>query len=169
VFERGTDIEEKLAGYGTPYLTVSRTPLVSVSKVEYNGSEVASSLYEIHDASAGELFHTSGVWYWTAGYIDDIGGGPQPGTERKLYTVTHTAGYIMPGNANRDLPADLEQACLETVEWLYHSSGGDPTVESVKLLSYTVKYRSGTRKGEDEESTLPPFVRAVCKRYQRYM
>jgi hypothetical protein len=56
--------------------------------------------------------------------------------------ITYTTGYYMPGDALRDLPDDLERACIDTVVALwYRPDRGDPSikmdrVDGVGLTSY---------------------------------
>jgi hypothetical protein len=54
----------------------------------------------------------------------DIAGSPLAGSERKILRVVYDAGYVTPaqvdtGNGGfagqRDLPFDLEHACVQTV------------------------------------------------------
>jgi hypothetical protein len=44
--------------------------------------------------------------------------------------VTYRGGYLLPGQANRNLPASIEAACVELVSGYWHSRGRDPLVKS---------------------------------------
>ncbi len=95
IFQRNTAITEKVAGYGRNRLRVSRTPLNGVTSIAYDGIYLASDSIEVDDARAG-IIHVEGGVYWTAYAKGDISHGPLPGTERKLYTIVHDAGWVSP-------------------------------------------------------------------------
>jgi len=87
--------EEDLGGFGGFYLRVSRTPLLTIALIEYDGETIDSSNYEIDTPGAG-MIRSLGGFNWTAGSWQGITPEPIPGTERKLYAVTYAGGYLTP-------------------------------------------------------------------------
>ncbi len=57
------------------------------------------------------------------------GGCLVPWCARTL-VVTYVAGYLLPGDIGRDLPADVERACLVIATDLHAALGRDPTLRS---------------------------------------
>jgi hypothetical protein len=168
-FHREDDIEEKLPGYSSMFLSVSRCPIVSVSSIEYDGAELDSSGYEIHDAGAGMIYGLSG-WVWTNAWANaPIGDVPLPGTERKLYTVTYNGGYVTPNQvalstfSTRTLPYDLEDAIVDMVVDKYRSLGRDSSITSEKVLTGAVTYggAQAVAVGHRAASVLAKYMRAV--------
>ena len=158
--------EESLAGYGTPRLLLSLTPVLSVTEVLLDGTEVDPASYSIEDADAGILRH-SNCWAWTG--VNRGGLPPQTdraaGSERPAYALTYTGGYVTPaqaagGGPARSLPYDLEEACIQAVVALYRGNGRDPEVASEALGAYSVSYR-GQVGGIVPDKMLPLLARYV--------
>jgi hypothetical protein len=158
---------EKQAGYGRPLMVLGKAPVLSVASVTYDGQTIQSSDYEIQDAEAGLLRNVSGAWCWTAAIQSGITYTPAPGTERKLYEVTYSCGYVTPAKAadlglDRTLPYDLEDACILLAAMRYHTAGRDPTLAAVKLLSHSESYRNSAHS-----SSMPPRVVEILDKYKR--
>ena len=110
-------------------LILSRLPVVSVASITCNGAVVDLAGFEV-DAEAGLVRqHGAGVSAdeWSHPWDDRRGWRP-------LRTmVTYAAGYLLPNDPGRNLPDDVERACLEMVKALWFSSGSgarDPGVRS---------------------------------------
>lgn len=167
-FYRNSGHAESVPGYGGRYLRVSdHLPIVSVSAITYDGDTVNSSTYDIHDSEAGEIV-SDGTWSWTATESTDITRDPIVGTEEALYEVTYTGGWITPkqdddGVGSRNLPYDIERACIDLVKALYYQRTIDPSVQSKKVSKGSVTYSGGS----GAMSHLPPRTRQVIQRYQR--
>ncbi len=155
---------ERVAGYGTQKLLLSRRPIVSVQAVTIEDVTVDASEYVVpavgsEDADAGVLFRRAG-WTWTARLQADA---PQPheiaGTEEKAYLVSYTAGYVLPSAVSgRDLPYDLEHACIIAAASIFRSKG-----KYSKLVSMSAD-------GEQRpwyDYVLPPNARALLAPYKR--
>lgn len=161
-------IEEDVPGYGNTLIHVSRTPLLSIDSITFEGSTVDSDDYSIYSADAGSIF-TSYGWYWTA----CSNTSPAPiglvGTEDKDYTVTYDGGYVTPQqaaddeNLTRSLPYDLEDACIREVVTRYRNKARDLSVTSEKLGSAAVSYRDASGSA----GFWSPGVKEVLDKYRR--
>jgi hypothetical protein len=124
------------------------TAVASVVLLDESGSVLdsyASTDYAI-DLEHGELWRSGG-------WVD--GGMP-------IYRVTYTAGYITPSQAGtRDLPWDLEEACLRGVAMLWHASG-QPLVSSSSRGDQSISLRETT-------GLLPPECVDVAMAYRRVL
>lgn len=133
-FHYGADIVEKVAGYGTTLVVLSRRPVLSVASVVVDGSPVTD--YTVHDVEAGLLHRASG-WPWTASTQASVTYHQVPGTEERSIVVTYTGGYVTPVQATaqlpRTLPYDLEQLCIDGVVALFRDRGVNKAMKSEKL------------------------------------
>lgn len=162
-FQKDTVTDEKHIGTGGKILILDRWPLVSITSISYDGTDLSSAEYEIYDADVGQVYHKTGVWQWTAPAINNIAGDPYPGDERKLYAATYVGGYVLPNDGGeRTLPYDLEQAAIDYTVWRWHQLGQDMSIQSEKYSRYSVTY------GEVDDSGIPAAIRAVVDKYRRY-
>lgn len=140
-------IVERVAGYGTARLVVTRRPLRAITSITLrsgaSAQEIDADGYVIDDAELGWIASIAGGWCWTT-----AGAGLEPngiaGQEYKGYTVTYTGGWITPDQAGgalvRDLPDDIEAACLALAVLSWRSRGRDTSIRERKLMSASVKY-----------------------------
>lgn len=49
------------------------------------------------------------------------------------YEVTYRAGFILPGSANSDLPADIEDAAILAVRYAWADRNRDPTLKALEI------------------------------------
>lgn len=140
-------IVERVVGWGAQRLTVTRRPLRAVSEVALmilsTAEVVDADTYEIEDAAQGWLLKTGGTWAWTTAGVGLTPDGVA-GQERQGYRVTYTGGWITPGLATgelvRDLPYDIEEACLQLAVLSWRTKGRDASIRERKLLSGSIKY-----------------------------
>lgn len=157
---------EKVAGFGTQNLIATLTPLKSITSIKFDAALVAATDYSIADANAGFIFRDTG-WLWTAASIRGVTYDPYPGSEKAQYELTYAGGYITQPRVDaiplltRDLPYDLEDACVRLVSQRYADKGGELGIKSESLMSYSVSY------GEDDPSGIPSEVRSILDRYAR--
>ena len=150
-------IEEKIAGSGDAFLFVGRTPVTSITSVVWLGddSTVSGSLYEIWDVDQGAIYNSSG-WNYTR--LSD--------TQIDRYKVTYIGGWITPqqdaddGGLTRNLPFDLETACINIVTALWQKKGQDRTVKSESIMGASVSY-------ESHDSGMDASVIATLDNYKR--
>lgn len=100
------------------YLVLGRRPIVSVAGVTENGVTVDSCDYQI-EATTGKLRRLSSnlpaAWPCT------------------LVVVTYTAGWLLPEQDKRNLPADIEQAAIECIVAQYAAKGRDQNVKAENI------------------------------------
>ena len=153
----GSAIVEKVAGSGDAFLWISRTPLSSVTSILWLGdsSTVGSSTYEIYEADQGSIYRSAG---WNNTNIS--------ATDYTRYQVTYVGGWITPqqdaddGALTRNLPWDLETACISMVVGLWRQKGADRTIRSESVLNTSVHY-------ERHAGGIDPSVRAILDTYKR--
>ena len=119
---------ETFNGSASP-LILSRLPVVSVASIQCNGIALDPAGCEV-DAEAALIRHQDGRWSDPGcfGLWDD-----RMAWSPLRTVVTYTAGYLLPNDPGRNLPDDVERACLEMVKALWFSSGSgarDPGVRS---------------------------------------
>jgi hypothetical protein len=82
-----------------------------------------------------------------------------------VVVVDYVAGWILPGEANADLPADLQQAVIDLAKGLWFRAGRDPRVKSEEIFEvHRVDYWVGAM---GETGDLPPEVASVFDAYRR--
>lgn len=161
-FHYSAPIVERVAGYATRFLLISRRPLLAIASITAHSTTLTADSYAIHDAQAGVISRVYGAWGQNA-----LGWGverePISGSETREYTVTYSGGWVTPtqatGELPRSLPHDIEAACLALAVQEYRQRGRDLSVTSKKVLSASVGYAQGG-------AALPPSVEQVVMRYR---
>lgn len=153
---------EKVIGEGTDKIVLSRRPIVSISEIRYKDQVISSSSYEIlGDGVSGIVQSTSGGFVWTAHHVVDVSFSKVPGTELQSFEVDYTGGYYLPSDsANRNLPYDLEEACISLVISRYNSLTRDQNIKSERILSYGVTYF---------DRSVSPEVQEVLNHYRSWV
>lgn len=161
-FARET-VQETIAGSGTRLLGLTRRPVVSVSQVLENS--VAITDWSIEDGEAGALYRQNGwvrggaggwdVIAWSSGYL-------LPGTPLERYVVTYVSGYLLPSEASRTLPQDVEAAAIETVAAWYAAGERDPALEGITVGDVTERYAPPA-----ETRAIPPRARDLLAAYRQ--
>lgn len=162
-FKQAT-VTEKLAGYGRPYLMVSRLPLNSITSITYDGGAVSAGDYEIANATTGEIMHKTGVWNDTSKQSLNASLTKTPYSEGKLYTVVYSGGYVLPGNSGRTLPADIEAACVMAVSSMYSRRLDNPDIVK-ESLSGVASVEYGSTSG-NTTAQLPAAAAAILDKYR---
>lgn len=141
---------ETLQGFGRVRLILGLTPVVSITSIEIDDSEIDEEEYSLEDAALGLVYRQAG-WPFTGlvrGALthQDV----DPGTEEKVITATYAGGWVTPYQAAsggwagpaRSLPFEIEEACIQTAVSLYRRSGIDQAIASESLGDYSVSYRA---------------------------
>lgn len=153
--DKGTAVAEYYAGSGTEFLTLRRPPLVSITSIAYDGTTLDSDTYAIHDADAGILYRSAG-WIKALPSTGDVSGTVAHDLGERRYLVTYAGGWITPAMAGtRDLPHDLEMACIMTASSLYRNRGRDRAIVSETVGSASVDYDSGVNSGAIPDAAMP--------------
>lgn len=155
-------LQELVPGYGRQLLFLSRTPVVSVATISLDGTTVDSSTYSLRSGLAGLVYREAG-WEWTAGYAPGlVGPALVAGSEAARYLVTYAGGYVTPvqasGPLTRNLPYELEQACLYTVVHM-HRLRGKPKAAMVETADADKDVWAGLGIPEMGKALLQPHVR----------
>lgn len=145
---------ERLSGSGRPLLLLSLYPISEVESVTVNGEELASDAYDV-DPQMGVLIRKHQSW---------------PTAAERNITVTYTGGYITPAQAAadtdlvRDLPYDIEEACIVTATtWASHrGTPRDATTLQVEQIRVTFGER------DREPAMIPPAVLHLLAPWRRW-
>ncbi len=152
---------ETVNGAEHPMLMLTNTPIVSVTIILCESNPVTD--FTIQDAEAGILYRSMG-WMQSAW----VGWGVEPvaihDTGDLIFTVTYEAGYVTPGLPDPDLPAHIEQACIETVVAWYKGQRRDRSVKSKKVGETTIVYDDQMDYGA---AGLPAVARSMLSRRVR--
>ena len=105
----------RLRGERRRTLILSERPVTSIEALNIDGDATDATALDL-DENAGLLLrpHNCALGAWWAHKI----------------VVIYTAGYLVPGQPGRDLPANLERACLDTAKGLFHAADRDPQLRS---------------------------------------
>ena len=156
--------EDGLAGYGGRFLSLPRTPvrlIFAIKRVVPGGADqtLPATSYQLLDAGLGTLVRFDGVWDWTADATAGLIPRTRSGSELPLWRVDYEGGWALPGAADRDLPAAIERACLETVKVAWFARLRDPNLTSESADDL---YQGSWR--QDNPHFLPAIARALVPR-----
>lgn len=129
-------------------LMLARVPVASITSVVEDGITLDAAAYEL-DPEAGFLWRLS---------CDER----TPWRTRKL-TVTYIAGYLLPGQNGRNLPTDIERACILMVAAQHNARGRDPLLRSEGAQGIGQVSYLDPRAGME---AMPPQAAALLQPYQ---
>lgn len=138
--------------YGAEYLILDRAPVASITSVAVDDVVVDADEYRL-DGRTGQLFRldSSGypcVWWWCKSVI-----------------VEFVAGYLLPGEDDRDLPFAIESAAIALINSYWQARGRDPLVRSESIPGLgDVAYWVGS---VGESGDLPPDVQTKISPFRR--
>ncbi|MCA1971315.1 MAG: phage head-tail connector protein [Caenispirillum sp.] len=131
-----------------PRIMLNHWPVTAVGSVTEDGAAVPEAERPIEDGIFLRRLDGDGAdSLWTAAKIE----------------VSYTAGYVLPAAEGANLPADVEQACIDLVRLRYHAKDRDPALKSEKILD--VIAQSWDTGGTDGGQTAA--VLATLDRYRR--
>lgn len=164
-FARET-IVETLPGNGKFTLLLTRTPIVSISAITYDGVTVSADDYSIREPEAGIIYNRYG-WNETARASQGLSQNPILSSRENLYSVTYVAGYILPSftdPAGANLPYDIERACLDIAKGYWVNPGINTVIQSESVPDVaSVTYRDMSQAG-----AMPAHVREILDSWKRY-
>lgn len=143
------ELTEHLTGRGSPMLLLSLSPIVSLEAVAIHGQEVDVDDIAI-DHGAGILVRRYGVW---------------PESDRPNVSVTYVGGWVTPAQASdeleRDLPHDIEEACLIIAATRVQSMGQPVDAQALQVEQIRVQFGDGGRQSIPQQAAmlLEPYVR----------
>jgi hypothetical protein len=155
---------ENVAGFPGNILMVGNLPIKEIDSIELDGVVIDSTRYRIHNAKAGLIWLDDGV-VDTVTRRNDLSFSSYANNGNKLYQVTYTAGWILPGNAGRNLPYDIENAGLEYIKLLANSPS-NPNIKSESLDGvYDVTYQDQAN-GDNIGTSLPKSIADMLNPYK---
>ena len=152
-FQKATVTSEKYRAPNDTRLILKRTPLVSITSIVVDGATVAAADYEIEDADKGFVWRDAGcngdgmiAYDSAAGRLDEY-------AEAEV-VATYVGGYVLPNDTvgTKNMPVELEQACLHIVNALYRAKGADVTGDA---------FNPAGPMGAYVKTLLAPYVRRV--------
>lgn len=161
-------VRESVVGNGLPDILLSRTPILEVLEVMLD--ETAYTDYTVYDKDAGILQRTLG---WTSTNIRHDLISPHPSSYgEKRWHITYTGGYVLPSwmgsSGDRDLPYDLERACIELVKTDFYNRSRDGTITQYKQGETSVTWKQSSWDQERGElANLPSRAATVLAYYKR--
>lgn len=168
--------EEKVVGYGSLELSLSRVPVLAVESIYASTELVDPDTYEIGNAESGTIFREDG-WPWTVGLEYEMVPHVAPRSEQKSFTVVYEAGYSVNGSTEsgwlstgESVPGDIKAALLHTTTFFYKSAGRDPSIESKKIgdLSITYAGGGGLTGGGGQPSGIPDVAKGYISHRRRF-
>lgn len=150
VFARETVREIWRPDRAAEYLMLARFPVASITSVIVDGTTLDTDEYEM-DAETGflwRLYDDARVW-WCGSKI----------------TVTYVGGYLLPGQAGRTLPHDVQRACVLLTAAQYNARGRDPLVRSEGAQDVGQVSYLDPRAGME---AMPPQVAALLSAYRSW-
>lgn len=129
-------------------LMLSRTPVVAIASVVEDGITLSATEYEA-DLQAGL------VWRLADDYRVKWSG-------RKI-TLLYSAGYILPSDAGRNLPQDIQRACVLLVTAQHNARGRDPMIRSESAQDVGQATYLDPRAGME---AMPPQAAALLSPYR---
>ncbi|WP_377847222.1 hypothetical protein [Bosea sp. UC22_33] len=107
--------ETLLERSSTDMLALARFPIVDIASLTVNGTPIDEDGYAVNRA-AGLLYRRSPTrcLFWPHGET----------------VITYSAGYVLPGEAGRTLPHDIERATLLLIRYGWLAQSRDPSIRS---------------------------------------
>ncbi len=135
---------------GLTSLVLSRFPLVSITSVVEDSDAPLTADVDFD-------FDASGV----VSRLCDNGNRVRDWNSTKIL-VTYTAGYLLPNDASRTLPADVERAVILMIKAAYCSRTRDPLIKSENVAGVDAVTYGGIGYGSSDllpeaESLLSPY------------
>lgn len=138
--------------YGADYLILDRAPVASITSVTVDDVTVESDEYRLN-AGTGQLYKL------------DSSGYPEAWIWCKSIVVVFAAGYLLPEQADRDLPFSIEAAAISLVNSYWQQRGRDPLVRAEDIPGLgSVQYWVGSVGDRGE---LPPDVITKISPFRR--
>ncbi len=150
-FARETLTETFRLSCSVSVLHLTRWPVIAITSVVEDGTVLGSIDTEL-DPSSGELWRLNGA--------DDRSLWPPA-----KIVIAYEAGYRLPGTPDRDLPADLERACIEAIKARWFARLRDPLVKGEEVPGVAVADYWVPADGSGDPG-LPPIVIGMLWRWR---
>jgi len=120
-FYTQTDVVEFIPARDKYHLYLAHAPLQSITSIAYDGETVDAADYTIAGYETSTVRAVDTTWGLYAESSDNY------------YTVTYTAGFVLPGQVGRNLPYDIELACSMVLKEAWKSKGADPRISKMSI------------------------------------
>jgi uncharacterized phiE125 gp8 family phage protein len=153
--------EETVQGHNHPMLMLSHSPIVSITSVMCDGDPITD--YVVEDTDNATLYRQVG-WAKKAWVGWEVEPAFIPGTETTRYTVTYEAGYLLPGEDDRDLPPNVEEAAIITAsDWTSNSYHGGGPVKSKTVGDLKIEYQENMSVVMARQASDPNHIPASAR------
>lgn len=129
----------------------SRRPLVSVTSITEGGIAVDAADYTVSYGKITRVQSSTVLNYWWTSWAN------------LQVAITYVAGWLLPGDADRNLPLEIEAACIELVKAGRFNRLRDPALRSETtqgIDSHTLFDRSRV------STVISPEIAATIDRYR---
>lgn len=123
-------------------LVLSRRPVSAIAAVSEDGAALAATDYELDPAS---------------GLLARLSGGAESEWPAATVVVTYTAGWRLPEETDRNLPADIEAVAIDIVKMARAARLRDPKLKSLDVVGVI---RRDYWVGAIGDGALPPDLAA---------
>jgi hypothetical protein len=131
------------------FIVLGRRPIIAIQSITENGCTLDPCQYEI---SA------------TDGKIKRIESNLAAAWPCALLVINYTAGWLLPGDTNTNMPVPIEDAVIEGIQARYFSRGRDPNVRSQNLPGILETSYFFGAPGQDQP--LPPGAMSKLNPYR---
>lgn len=158
-------VVETLPAYGGMNILLTRTPVTTITSITYDSATVPAADYTLIEPTIGTVYNKSG-WNDTRASLTGISGIKSSRSGEYLYTATYTGGYILPGMAGtRDLPHDIENACLQLAGMMYFNRKRDL---GLKQESVSNVYSRTYSDSDISMGRFPESIATLLDKWKRY-
>lgn len=169
-FRRVVGKVERLAGYGTPCLLPTLTPIEVLTSLTMEDTTYAVADLEIEDGVIvrwleGEFPHTTS-------YGDGASPDLRAGFERRKLVLTYTGGYVLPNDGPAvapalDCPADLAEACAVLTADMDRRLTRDGNVSAESVGDASISFATSLDADNSLATAFPAYVRSLLTGYKR--
>ena len=139
----------RLEGKDRKKMSLPQWPVVTVTEIKHGDDILTTSDYRL-DANAGMIEKVTGTW------TEDV-------------NAKFTAGYVLPPDPDRNLPYDIEHACLLWA-MLQYNTINKAGIKSERIDDIAVNYESPFAVSVSTGGKIfpaPPTVMAMLNSYRR--
>lgn len=102
------------------------------------------------------------------GALYRLGSSVRVNWEAMKTVVLYDAGFVLPGNTNATLPADIEEAAILFMKLSYHGRKRDPTLRRQEIPGVIFEmYGLDTASISADSAAVPPEVASILDRHRR--
>ncbi len=150
-----TGISEYVKADNKSYLFVANYPLREITIITYQGEAVPTADYYIAGYDVSGIRSADNAWELYSKSSDNY------------YTIVYNAGFYLPGQANRDLPSDIEVTCEMIAKESWKAKDRDPTLSKMSIPQViTLEYRNAVANGTSKTPTLQYQAAQLLDKYK---